>query len=96
MPRRAQLLLCLALAARVGWAQNASNSSSNATSNVTPSPPPALANATPTPPPPPPPPTNTAPSGAGAVTSDQLWNLQDNQCGVRVLLMWRASALRGA
>ena len=82
MARRAQLLLCLALAARIGWAQNTSNSS-NSSSNATPSPPPPPANATLTPRPPPP--ANTAPSGAGVVTSEQLWKLQDNQCGVRVL-----------
>ena len=80
MARRAQLLLCLALAARVALAQNASNatsSSSNATSSGTP--PPASAARTP-----PPPPATTAPSGAGGVASEQLWTLQDNPCGVRV------------
>ena len=82
MSRRAQLLLCLALTARVGWAQNTSNSS-NSSSNATSSPPPPPpVSSTPTPPSPP---ANTAPSGAGVVTSEQLWKLQDNQCGVRVL-----------
>ena len=79
MARRAQLLLCLALAARLALARNASNSTSNATSSPPP-PPPASA----TPAPPPPAANTTAPSGAGGVASEQLWTLQDNQCGVRV------------
>jgi len=79
--RRAQLLLCLALAARGVCAQNASNASAPASNATLPPPPAANASTTPAPAPP-----NTATSPAGgAVADEQLWLLQDNQCRVRPL-----------
>ena len=81
--RRAQLLLCLALAARGVCAQNATNASSAggvSSSNAT-SPPPA---ASAPPPPSPPAPSGSPSDAAAAATDEQLWLLQDNQCRVRV------------